>query len=391
MIQIFAPGFDQSKFTLTVTLSRIMMPYIIFVSIASLIGGMLQVKQHFASTAIAPIVLNLCLIISLFVPYVKTPAHNLSIAVLIGGIFQLLLILFSAYKLKAAFSFSLELSNEVRLFFKRVIPAIINNCVTQISLWIDTIMASFIPNAVSYIYYADRLNQLLQGIIGTAIGTVLLPLISKQVDNTENIVKIQNKALNIGLMLIMPTTAAFIIIPDIILLTLFSYGRFDHYAVQQTVPTLIAFSLSLPAFIINKVLLPTFFAKGNLKIPTIFSLMCLGINVVLNLLLMNEYQHTGIAIATSVSTWINSILLISYLTINKMYKVSQALLLNVMKIFVATAVMSIALYIFNSLLAGLFFDKMLARIVYLTTLIALSVIVYFGILYLIFKGNFKHV
>lgn len=93
-----------------------MMPYIIFVSIASLIGGMLQVKQHFASTAIAPIVLNLCLIISLFVPYVKTPAHNLSIAVLIGGIFQLLLILFSAYKLKAAFSFSLELSNEVRLF-----------------------------------------------------------------------------------------------------------------------------------------------------------------------------------------------------------------------------------------------------------------------------------
>ncbi len=391
MIQIFAPGFDQSKFTLTVTLSRIMMPYIIFVSIASLIGGMLQVKQHFASTAIAPIVLNLCLIISLFVPYVKTPAHNLSIAVLIGGIFQLLLILFSAYKLKAAFSFSLELSNEVRLFFKRVIPAIINNCVTQISLWIDTIMASFIPNAVSYIYYADRLNQLPQGIIGTAIGTVLLPLISKQVDNTENIVKIQNKALNIGLMLIMPTTAAFIIIPDIILLTLFSYGRFDHYAVQQTVPTLIAFSLSFPAFIINKVLLPTFFAKGNLKIPTIFSLMCLGINVVLNLLLMNEYQHTGIAIATSVSTWINSILLISYLTINKMYKVSQALLLNVMKIFVATAVMSIALYIFNSLLAGLFFDKMLARIVYLTTLIALSVIVYFGILYLIFKGNFKHV
>ncbi|CAN2136076.1 Peptidoglycan biosynthesis protein MurJ [Wolbachia pipientis] len=391
MIQIFAPGFDQSKFTLTVTLSRIMMPYIIFVSIASLIGGMLQVKQHFASTAIAPTVLNLCLIISLFVPYVKTPAHNLSIAVLIGGIFQLLLILFSAYKLKAAFSFSLELSNEVRLFFKRVIPAIINNCVTQISLWIDTIMASFIPNAVSYIYYADRLNQLPQGIIGTAIGTVLLPLISKQVDNTENIVKIQNKALNIGLMLIMPTTAAFIIIPDIILLTLFSYGRFDHYAVQQTVPTLIAFSLSLPAFIINKVLLPTFFAKGNLKIPTIFSLMCLGINVVLNLLLMNEYQHTGIAIATSVSTWINSILLISYLTINKMYKISQALLLNVMKIFVATAVMSIALYIFNSLLAGLFFDKMLARIVYLTTLIALSVIVYFGILYLIFKGNFKHV
>lgn len=389
MIQIFTPGFDQSKFALTVTLSRIMLPYIIFSSIASLIGGMLQVKQHFASTAIAPIILNICLIISLFLPYIKTSVHNLSIAVLIGGFLQLLLIIFSAYKLKAAFSFSLKLSNEVKLFFKRVIPAIINNCVTQISLWIDTIMASFIPNAVSYIYYADRLNQLPQGVIGTAIGTVLLPLISKQMNDTENIIKIQNKALNIGLMLIMPITAAFIIIPDVILHTLFSYGQFDYYAVQQTVPTLIAFSLSLPAFIINKVLLPTFFAKGNLKIPTIFSLMCLGINVVLNFLLMSKYQHTGIAIATSASTWINSILLVYYLKTNRMYKISKLLFSNIIKILIATIVMSLTLYVFNSL-SGVFFDKMLARVVYLATLIILSIIVYFGTLYLMFRGNLNN-
>lgn len=110
MVQVFTPGFDQSKFALTVTLSRIMLPYIIFVSIASLIGGMLQVKRYFASTAIAPIILNICLIISLVVPYIETPAHNLSIAVLIGGVLQLLLIILSAYKLKAVFSFSLELS-----------------------------------------------------------------------------------------------------------------------------------------------------------------------------------------------------------------------------------------------------------------------------------------
>ncbi len=389
MIQIFTPGFDQSKFALSVTLSRIMLPYIIFSSIASLIGGMLQVKQHFASTAIAPIILNLCLIISLFLPYVETPAHNLSIAVLTGGVLQLLLIIFSAYKLKAVFSFSLKLSDKVKLFFKRVIPATINNCVTQISVWIDTIMASFMPNAVSYIYYADRLNQLPQGVIGTAIGTVLLPLISKQMNDTENIIKIQNKALNIGLMLIMPITAAFIIIPDVILYTLFSYGQFDHHAVQQTAPTLIAFSLSLPAFIINKVLLPTFFAKGNLKIPTIFSLMCLGINVVLNFLLMSKYQHTGIAIATSASTWINSILLVYYLKTNRMYKVSKLLFSNVIKILIATIIMSLTLYVFNSL-SGVFFDKMLARVVYLATLIILSIIVYFGTLYLIFRGNLKY-
>ncbi|QIT35748.1 murein biosynthesis integral membrane protein MurJ [Wolbachia endosymbiont of Brugia pahangi] len=389
IVQIFTPGFDQSKLALAVTLSRIMMPYIIFASIASLIGGMLQVKQHFASTAIAPIILNLCLIASLLVPYIKTPAHNLSIAVLIGGMLQLLLMLFGAYKLKAFFFFSMKLSNEVKLFFKRVIPAIINSCVIQISLWIDTIMASFIPNAVSYIYYADRLNQLPQGVVGTAIGTVLLPLISKQANDTENTVKIQNRALNIGLMLIMPTTAAFIIIPNTILLTLFSYGKFDHYAVQQTAPTLIALSLSLPAFIINKVLLPTFFAKSNLKIPTIFSLACLGINVVLNLLLMNKYQHTGIAIATSISTWINSILLINYLTINKMYKVNQVLLLNIAKILVATVVMSVALYVSSSLSAGLFFDRIFARVIYLAALVVLSAVIYFGTLYLMFMGDFK--
>ncbi|MCA4775423.1 murein biosynthesis integral membrane protein MurJ [Wolbachia endosymbiont of Mansonella ozzardi] len=391
MIQVSTPGFDQSKLALTVSLSRIMMPYIIFISIASLIGGMLQVKQHFVSTAIAPIILNLCLIVSLLVPYIKTPAHNLSIAVLIGGIFQLLLMLFSAYKLKVAFFFSIKLNSEVKLFFKRVIPAIINNCVTQISLWIDTIMASFIPNAVSYIYYADRLNQLPQGVIGTAIGTVLLPLISKQANDTESIAKIQNKALSVGLILIMPTTAAFIIIPNMILLTLFSHGKFDHYAVQQTAPTLIALSLSLPAFIINKALLPTFFANGNLKIPTIFLLVCLGINVVLNLLLMYKYQHTGIAVATSISTWINSILLITYLTINKMYKISQVLLLNVVKILTATLVMSIVLYVSSFLSAGLFLDKIFARIIHLAALIFLSIVVYFGTLYLMFTGNLKYI
>lgn len=388
VVKIFAPGFDQSKIVLTIVLSRIMLPYVILVSIASLIGGMLQVKEHFASTAIAPIALNLCIITSLFLPYIETPAHNLSIGVVIGGALQLLVMLFGAYKLKAAFSFSLKLTNEAKLFFKRVIPAILNNCVTQISVWIDTIMASFIPSAVSYIYYADRLNQLPQGVVGVAIGTVLLPLISKQADDTESITKIQNRALNIGLMLILPITAAFLIIPDLILRTLFAYGAFDQHAIQQTTPALMAFSLSLPAFIVNKVLLPTFFAKGNLKIPTIFSLICLGINIVLNLLLMNRYQHTGIAIATSISTWINSALLINYLTTNKMYRVSKALLLYIVKILIATIVMSIVLYFRPE---ALLFDKAVIR---LTTLIVLSVIIYFGTLYLIFRGNLdslKHV
>lgn len=393
-VKIFTPGFDQSKFTLTVTLSRIMLPYIIFVSIASLVGGMLQVNQHFALTAISPIILNLCLITSLLVPYIITPAHTLSVAVLIGGVLQLLLMLFSAYKLRISFSFSLKLSSKVKLFFRRIIPSIFNNCVTQISVWIDTIMASFLPNAVSYIYYADRLTQLPQGVIGTAIGTVLLPLISRQADNATNIIEIQNKVLNVGLILIMPTTAAFIVIPDIILLTIFGYGEFDCRAVQQTVPTLMAFSLSLPAFTVNKVLLPTFFAKGNLKIPTIFSLICLGVNVVLNLLLMNKYQHTGIAIATSISTWINSIMLINYLKINGMYKVSQLLLSNIVKILIATVVMSIVLYTFRFLSTKWLFDDMLTRVVYLAVLIFLSITVYFGTLYLTFMGNLsnlKHV
>ncbi|QKX02479.1 murein biosynthesis integral membrane protein MurJ [Wolbachia endosymbiont of Dirofilaria (Dirofilaria) immitis] len=388
IVQIFTPGFDQSKLTLTVTLSRIMIPYIIFISIASLIGGMLQVKQHFVSIAIAPIILNLCLIISLFVPYIKTPVHNLSIAVLVGGILQLLLMVFSAYKSKVTFFFSIKLSNEVKLFFKRVIPAIVNNCVTQISLWFDTIMASFIPNAISYIYYADRINQLPRGVIGITIGVVLLPLISKQVSDTKNMIRIQNSALNAGLMLIMPVTAAFIIVPHIILLTLFSYSKFNHYAMQQIASTLTAFSFSLPAFIINKVLLITFFVKGDFKIPTIFSLICLGINVVLNLLLIGKYQHVGIAIATSISTWVNSILLIYYLIINKMYKISQVLLLNIVKIIVATLIMSIALYISSSLLAGLSFDKAFVCIIHLAALVALGVVIYFGTL--MFMDDFKY-
>ncbi|WP_253300013.1 murein biosynthesis integral membrane protein MurJ [Wolbachia endosymbiont of Chironomus riparius] len=391
MVKIFTPGFSsKDDIALTVTLSRIMLPYIVFISIASLIGGMLQVKQHFASTAISPIILNLSLIISLFLPYIQTPAHNLSIAVLIGGTLQLLFLIFSAYKLKANFSLSIKLGSKVKLFFKRVIPAIINNCVTQISVWIDTIMASFLPNAVSYIYYAERLIQLPQGVIGVAIGTVLLPLISNKENDEESIIKIQDRALNAGLILILPITAAFIMIPDIILLTLFSYGKFDYNSVQQTVPTLIAFSLSLPAFIINKILLQAFFAKGELRIPTIFSLICLGINIILNFLLMNKYQHTGIAVATSISTWVNSIFLISYSKRNRIYKVSQLLLLNILKIFISTIIMLIFLYVFRYLSAGFFSDNWLIRIVYLIILIFLSSIVYFSTLYLIFMRNLNN-
>ncbi|MDG7056064.1 MAG: murein biosynthesis integral membrane protein MurJ [Wolbachia endosymbiont of Meromenopon meropis] len=390
MIKILAPRFNQSESVLTISLSRIMMPYIIFISISSLIGGMLQVKQHhFTSTAIAPVILNLFLIISLFMPYVKTPVYNLSTAFLVGGIFQLLLMLFSAYKLKAAFSIKFELNNDTKLFFKYAIPVIINNCITQIRILIDTIMASLVPNAVFYIYYADRLNQLPQGVIGTAIGTVLLPLISKQINDIKTVIKIQSEAFILGLILIMPIIAAFVIIPDKILLTLFSYGKFDYCTVQQISPVLIALSFSLPAYILNKALLPTFFANGNFKMPTIFSLVSLGANAMLNILLMHKFQHIGIAISTSISTWINSILLINYLIINKMYKISQVLLLHIVKVLISTLIMSTFLYFCSSLLPVLFFDTAFDRIIHLAALILLSIIIYFSMLYLTFMGNYK--
>jgi putative peptidoglycan lipid II flippase len=379
LIKFFTPGFDQEKFYMTVTLSRIMSPYIIFISIASLIGGMLQVKNHFASTAILPIILNLSLTISLFLPYIKTPVHNLSISVLIGGIVQLVLILFIAYKSNIRFTLNIQLSDKVKLFFNRVVPAIINNCVTQINMWIDTIIASSLPNAVSYIYYADRLVQLPQGIIGVAISTVLLPMIAKQLNNQTNIIEIQDKALIIGLICIIPTTAAFILIPDVILLAIFNYSnKFNYSAVT---PLLTILSLSLPAFVINKVLIPLFSAKGKLKIPTIFSLICLGSNITLNLLLIDKFQHIGIAIATSISTWINSILLLSYLKISKEYRISRSILFNILRIVISTIIMSIILYIMNPFLISLFFDKILIRLV---ILIALSAIIYFSVLYLIF-------
>ncbi|OEY86710.1 murein biosynthesis integral membrane protein MurJ [Wolbachia pipientis] len=379
LIKGFIPGFEQDKFYTTVTLSRIMTPYIIFISVTSLIGGILQVKNHFTSTAISPIILNISLTVSLFMPYINTPVHNLAISVLVGGILQLLLIVFSAYKLNVKFSLNFSLNDQVKLFFKRVIPATINNCAAQIIIWINTIIASFLPNAVSYIYYADRLVQLPQGVIGVAISTVLLPIISKKINEKSNIIKIQNKALIIGLIFIMPTTAAFILIPDVILLAIFNYSiNFNHCAVA---PVLTVFSLSLPAFVINKVLLPLFFAQGKLKIPMIFSLICLVINIMLNLLLINKYQHIAIAIATSASTWVNSILLLYYLKTYKAYQISQSLLLSIIKILISTIVMSIALYIMNSFLRSLFFDKILIR---LAILIILSIIIYFTTLYLIF-------
>ncbi|WP_333023090.1 murein biosynthesis integral membrane protein MurJ [Wolbachia endosymbiont of Pentidionis agamae] len=393
IIKIFSPGFVSSlnKFTLAVTLSRIMLPYILLISIASLIGGMLQVNQNFIPTAISPIILNLCLIASLFIPYVVTPAHNLAIAVLIGGIMQIILMIFSSYKLNINLCFNFKIDSEVKIFFKQSVPAIISNCMTQISVWIDTIMASMIPNAVSYIYYADRINQLPQGMIGTAIGTVLLPLISQQKNDTENIIKIQNKAMNIGLILIIPITAGLLIIPDIILTTLFSYGKFDPYAVQQTVPTLVALSLSSVPFTINKVLLPTFYMKGNFKIPTLFSIFCLLINILINIVLMNKRKHTGIAIATTTSTWIYSILLITYLKKNNLYNINQSIL-NIIKVLISTAIMSLFLFIISNSLADMLYLKTIYfRFTVLLMLVLISAIIYLFTLCILLKKDLNDI
>ncbi|KJV69438.1 integral membrane protein MviN [Candidatus Neoehrlichia lotoris str. RAC413] len=391
IFKVFIHGFSShiDKLGLAVNLTRIMMPYLLFISLATLINSILQTHNFFAVTALLPVILNTCLILSTFIPHFHTTCiYNLSVSVLIAGILQLTLVFCVAYKNKIGVHICVpKFNSEIASFLKSTIVSVLHNCISQISVWINTIFASFIPGAISYIYYAERVHQLPQALIGISIGTVLLPALSKKIQNNnfQNIIDIQNRALEIGLMFIIPATISLIIIPDAILLTLLNYGQFNHIAIYNTIPVLIAFAFSLPSFVVSKIFLVSFYIRKQIYIPTFSSLISLVVSVIFNIILMKFYKHTSIAIAASIGSWTNAILLISYLRTHNLYKISTSLPLTLIHIVISSIAMTVVILIIYHFLQPLFFYRAIFRCIGLAILIIFGALTYFFTLCCVFK------
>lgn len=376
---VLAPGFDKDpeKFALAVTLTRITLPYILFISLVSLLGGILNSMSKFAAVAACPILLNVTMIVGLlfFRESFPTPAHMLSTAVFIAGILQFSWLVWFCHKEGVLPPLIRPRMTEgVKRLLVLIAPAALGAGVAQVNLMVDMIIASTVPEGVSYLYYADRINQLPLGVIGVGVGTALLPLLSRQLREGKNEIAMhsQNRAIELVLLLALPSAAALLVIAQPIIATLFEHGAFSVEAAAQTYPALMAFAFGLPAFVLVKVLAPGFFANHDTKTPFIIATICMALNLALNLILVNYMAHVGLALATSVAGWVNVGLMAWKLHERGLIKADDTLRHRAPRIVLASGAMAVVLAASYSFSAPLFSGALWERITALSILILIG-------------------
>ena len=362
IVYVIAPGFyeDVEKFDLAVELTKITFPFLLFVSLSSFFSGILNSNNKFAAAAAAPIILNIFLILSIFISYFFELNFelNLSYAVTLAGLFQLIfLIFFTKYYYKPSITFKIKINSKIIFFFKKLLPSIFSSGVTQINILVGTIIASFEPGAVSYLYYADRIYQINLAIAGIAIGTVALPELSRKIKagNTPEAMNIQNKSIELCLLLSIPASLGLIIASQQITSALFGYGSFLEKDVVLTAQALKYFGFGVPAFALIKVLSNFFFARDNTKIPFYISVFSVSLNILISVVYFRELGFTIIPIATSVATWCAVIIYLILLLKLKFLNISSSFYINFFKIIISVVIMSLLLYF----LINFFEDKLI--------------------------------
>ncbi len=388
LVEILAPGFtdNKDKFLLTVSLSYYTVPYLFFIALASLYAGVLNSLNKFAIASSLPIILNVVMILAIYylTPISKSASHALAYGVFLAGICQLSLIILAAYKADVKIGFvPITINSEIKQMLKNMVPAIVGSGVVQINLAIDTIIASYIDGAPSILYFADRLNQFPLAIIGTALGTVLLPTLSKyvRINQLEYANKTQSKAIEISLFLALPCAIAFILVGDQIIALLFERGHFDNSDTNKVFSALAALSIGLPAFILVKVLTPRYYAHHDTKTPVRISMCCIVTNVIFSLSLIKYFSFVGIALATSLSAWINVFLLYYFQHKNNIFRLKRQFLIYMLKIIFSCGLMSFALILlkmvefkFNNRLYFFMLEVIIAVFVYFSIAILIGIL-----------------
>ena len=314
VVQVLAPGFqnDPEKFAAAAHFCRITFPYLVLISVTALQGGVLNAQGRFGPAAAAPIALNIVMIAALFVAqiFVWPVGEILAWAVTLSGAVQALWLAWSCRRAAAVIPLVWpHLSDAGKKLFQRIGPGAIGAGAAQINLLLSTILASTLPTgAVSYLYYADRLNQLPLGVVGIAVATTLLPLLSRHVEagDEDKIRHYMSRAIEFCLALGLPATIGLALAAEPILQTLFQHGAFTHEDTIETSRALAAYAVGIPAFLLVKVFSARFFARHDTKTPVKIALWAMATNVTCALLLLGPLQHIGIALATSIATWMNA-------------------------------------------------------------------------------------
>jgi putative peptidoglycan lipid II flippase len=351
-MSILAPGFthDASQRDLAIELTRITFPYLLLITLVTLYGGMLNVMHRFASAAAASIFLNLAMMATLAVAvFFPTAGHAAAWGVLISGFLQYFLLAGDLARHGGLPRFApLRLDEDIRAFFRALGPATVGSMGTQVAMFADTIIATFLPaGALSALYYADRLNQLPIGVIGIAIGTVLLPEMSRRISAGDHAgaMERQRRAFDFTLLFAVPFVAAFLAVPDVITRAMFARGAFTKGDAAAAGATLAAYAVGLIPFVLIRSAVATFYARKNTSTPVKASLTGLAVNMGLKLLLMGSLAQVGLALATAVGAWVNLLLVLGFAVRAGYLELTHALRRSVVKFAITGAALAAALWL----------------------------------------------
>ncbi|WP_414471717.1 murein biosynthesis integral membrane protein MurJ [Microvirga sp. M2] len=316
VVRLLAPGFseDPAKFDLAVSLTRITFPYLLLITIVTIYSAILNAHDRFWAAAAAPVLLNVAMIAALAVVFLFPNAgYAAAWGVTVSGALQLVLVWWETKRALASPGIERpRMDRPMKTFFKALGPAVIGSAGVQLAIFADTIIASFLPTgAVSSLYYADRLYQLPLGVIGIAAGTVLLPEMSRRIASGDEAgaYAAQNRTIGLTLALAAPFLVAFLVMPDLIMSALFQRGAFDAEAARRSGAVLAAYGLGLPAAVLIRSAVSSFYARSDTATPLIASLTAVGVNVVVKILLMDTYGVVGLALGTAIGVWVNLALL----------------------------------------------------------------------------------
>lgn len=391
VVYISAPGFaaEPEKFAITVAMLRIIFPYIFFISLVSLAGGVLNTYSRFSVPAFTPVLLNVSFIIAalFFAPYFDPPIKVLAWAVLVGGVLQLALQLPFLHKIGMLPKLSLNWQDAgVRRIFKLMGPAVFGVSVAQISLIINTIFASFlVSGSVSWMYYADRLMEFPTGLLGVALGTILLPSLAKSHADKDQgeYSQLLDWGLRLTFMLALPSAVALAVLSVPLVTSLFHYGAFTVNDVWMTRRALMAYSLGLIGLILVKVLAPGFYARQNIKTPVKIALFTLAATQLMNLAFIGTLKHAGLALSIGLGACLNAGLLYYHLRKDNIFKPQPGWLMFFARMTLAVIAMAAALYTAMGSSEAWLHYRALTKFSYLSALVALGAGVYFMALWLL--------
>ncbi len=382
-ILALAPGFiGTPAFDLAVEFSRLTFPYLLFISLTALQGGILNAFGRFAAPAATPILLNLSLIIALVGTgrWMPTMGHALSWGLMLAGIVQFLWLLGSCGREGIYLRMPLpRLTPKVRHLLRRALPVALGAGIYQVNIMAGTVLASFLPaGSVSYLFYADRLNQLPYGIIGAAVSTALLPLLSRQLKagRVADAMHSQNRALEFAFFLMLPAALALIVLAVPLIAVLFQRGAFDEDAVAATAAALRAFAVGLPAFMLIKALTPGYYAREDTATPVKIAGLSAVLNIVFSLALMGPLAHVGIALATSLASWVNAGLLALVLRRRGQLEADERLKRRLPRTFLAGALMAAAVLAIDHALGDWLAGPFIHQALQLSLLIAAGLATY---------------